>query len=116
MYDRDRRSQRVTLPEPQQARVGRQPAFVVDVSLGGFGVAQQVDTTSAIGQPRRVSFEWNGRNATFVCELRWLRSHQRLGSGSFTRSVYHAGYQVVHGTAEGYDILRDILREYSARS
>jgi len=114
MYDRDRRAPRVTLPEPQHVRIGRQQAFVVDVSLGGLRVAQN-DDSAAIGQPRKVSFEWKGRVASFVCEMRWLRPHQRLGSGAFRRNVYHAGYQVVHGTAEGYDILREMLREYSAR-
>lgn len=113
MDKRERRSHRVTLPEPQQAHLGRQPAFVVDISMGGLGIAQQ-DNNGGIGQPRRVSFEWKGRIATFVCELRWLRPHQRLGHGSWGRNIYHAGYQVVHGTAEGYDILRDMLREYSA--
>lgn len=113
MYDRRRRSERVVLPEPQQAHIGRRPAFVVDVSLGGFGIAQQ-DSGGAVGQPRKVSFEWKGRVAAFVCELRWLAPRHRLGSGSYGRSVYHAGYQVVHGTAEGYDIVREIMREYSA--
>jgi len=46
--------------------------------------------------------------------MRWLRPHQRLGSGAFRRNVYHAGYQVVHGTAEGYDILRAIVSEYAS--
>jgi hypothetical protein len=112
MYERERRSLRVTLPEPQHAHIGRRPAFVVDVSMNGFGIAQQ-DKSGGIGQPRKVSFEWKGRVAMFVCELRWLRPHQRLGNGSWGRSVYHAGYRVVHGTAEGYDILREMLREYS---
>ena len=101
------------LPEPQHAHIGRQEGFVVDVSLGGFGVAQH-DNIGVVGQPRRVSFEWKGRIVTFVCELRWLRPHQRLGSGAFSRSIYHAGYQVVQGTAEGYDILRDMVSEYAS--
>ena len=105
MYDRARRAPRVTLPEPQQARVGRQPAFVRDVSMTGLGLAQQ-DHTAAIGQPRRVSIEWHGRSATFVCEMRWLRPDQR--------SMYLAGYQVVHGTAEGYEILRQMMKEYAS--
>lgn len=115
MYERDRRAHRVTLPEPQQAHLGRQDAFLIDVSLSGLGIAQH-DNKGGVGQPRRVSFEWKGRTAMFVCELRWLRPHQRLGSGAFGRNIYHAGYRVVHGTAEGYDILRDMLREYSANA
>ena len=113
MYGRHRRSQRVVLPEPQQAQIGREQAFVVDLSVGGFGVAQQDNNTGAIGQPRTVSFEWNGRRAQFVCELRWMRPHQRLGNGAYGRNVYHAGYRVVHGTAEGYDVVREMLQEFA---
>jgi len=112
MYERERQSTRVALPTPQEALVGRKPVFVLDVSLHGLRVAQQ-DKTFAAGQPRKVTFEWNGRKAMFTCELRWLRPQQRLGSGRFGRNIYHAGYKVVYGTAESYEILREILSEYS---
>ena len=110
MYDRQRHSARVTFPQPPEGRIGRRSVFVIDVSLGGIRVAQQ-DKTLAIGQPRKVTFEWNGRRASFMCELRWLHPQQRLGTGSYGRNIYHAGYQVINGTAEAYDIVREILRE-----
>lgn len=115
MYERERQSKRVELPTPREGLVGRKPVFLLDVSLHGMRVAQEDKAALVVGQPRKVQFEWNGRKAMFTCELRWLRPQQRLGSGRFGRNIYHAGYQVVHGTAESYEILREILREYSSR-
>jgi hypothetical protein len=86
---------------------------VVDVSVGGFGITQPDENPNGVGQPRTVSFEWKGRQASFVCELRWLKAAHRLGNAAYGRSIYHAGYRVVHGTAEGYDIVRDMLQEYA---
>ena len=112
MYQRERRSPRVTLPEPREGFVGRKRAFVIDVSPGGFRVAQheQPPVTDA---PRKITFEWNGRQAAFVCELRWQRVAQTLGSASYSQKVYHAGYRVIHGTAEAYDVVPAIMREYN---
>jgi hypothetical protein len=114
MPDRQRRSPRVTLPQPQEGFVGRKPAFVIDVSAGGFCVAQHHKPV-AIDQPRKVTFEWEGRRAAFVCELRWLRVEQTLGSASYMQRVYHVGYRVIHGTAEAYDVVRSIMSECGAR-
>jgi hypothetical protein len=111
-HDKQRRSPRVTLPHPQEGFVGRKPAFVIDVSPGGFCVAQR-HKPAAIDQPRKVSFEWQGRRAAFVCELRWLHVQQTLGTASYSQNVYHVGYRVIHGTAEAYDVVRSIMTEYS---
>lgn len=115
MHDHERRSPRVRLPEPQQGFVGRKPAFVIDVSAGGFCLAQHHKPV-APEQPRRVTFEWNGRRAAFVCEMRWLRVEQTLGTASYAHKVYHAGYRVIHGTAEAHDVVRSIMSAYNAQA
>ena len=114
MYERERRLPRVTLPEPQEGFVGRKRAFVIDVSPGGFRVAQH-EKPAVTDAPRKITFEWNGRQAAFVCELRWQHVAQNLGSAAFAQNVYHAGYRVIHGTAEAYDVVHSIMREYNSR-
>jgi hypothetical protein len=105
MHDKQRRSERVTFSEPCVAQVGRKPALLIDVSLGGLRVAQQ--EPGSIGHPRTISFQWDGRRVSFVCELRWLRAEPK--------NVFYAGYEVVQGTAESYDIVRAILGRHGAQ-
>ncbi|GAC1398766.1 MAG: hypothetical protein NVSMB68_14410 [Thermoanaerobaculia bacterium] len=109
MSDRQRQSPRVTLSEPQEILVGQKRGFVIDVSAGGFRVTQH-EKPIAPGQPRKLTFEWEGRRAAFLCELRWLRVQQTLGKASYSQNVYHAGYRVIHGTAEAHDVVRAIMR------
>ncbi|HYM59440.1 MAG TPA: PilZ domain-containing protein [Thermoanaerobaculia bacterium] len=90
MQPRNRRVQRIHLPEPIHARLGTLPVMLVDISVIGARVEHQVPL--AAGGTARFSFAWEDQEV--VTECRIVRSRlERFSVGADGLIVYHSGLE-----------------------
>jgi hypothetical protein len=104
-----RKRPRVAISQPFEADVDGKRAFVVDISVAGIRLAEP-GKPRAVGERAIISFEWEGRPASFVCEVRWLQVQQSIGRASYAHSFYQVGYHIIDAAPESHALMDEILR------
>lgn len=108
MREHTGRLHRATMSRPCEARADGRLTFITDVSLHGLRVSHH-GHPGPLGQLHRIEFEWEGRRASVVAELRWCNIQSSIGRASYAKSVYDAGYKIVEATPEAETLLRELM-------
>jgi hypothetical protein len=108
MREQTGRLHRATMSRPCEARADGRLTFITDVSLHGLRVSHH-GHPGPIGQLRRIDFEWEGRRASVVAELRWCNIQSSIGRASYAKSVYDAGFKIVEASPEAEALLHELM-------
>ncbi len=102
------------LPRPLAGRAGAARIYLLDCSVDGIRIAHQ-GGIPAVGQPCRVSFEWDGQPIELDCEV--MNNYlARLAKTKDEKSTYHAGLHIKNGVGESRNIMRAMIADVVARA
>jgi hypothetical protein len=88
----NRRSDRITLPQPIEARVGGVPALLIDISQGGLQVHHS-EPLSPRGKRVMLHFTWNGTPIELATVITWTAIHE-LPKTTSARPVLSSGLRL----------------------
>lgn len=111
--DEQRRLMRVTLLHPLPGLAEGERIYIVDASLSGIRLSHQ--SLFATRTDCGITFDWDGNAIDLVGRVRWTRA-QRLGTASFSRTLYQSGLQIAAMTPEAQLALRSLVESHVERA
>lgn len=88
----NRRSDRLKLPQPLDARAGAAAVLIVEVSPSGLQIHHS-DPLPARGERLAVRFTWNGASIELPCAIIWTAVHQ-LPKTTISRPLLVTGLRI----------------------